>query len=211
MEPSECWEFFRFLSLTFLQIELSPPVEIFDVSVEAMNEVLTESARDSTEMMGEVALESKAPESDTQMQSEKSSTLESSYDDSFDYPKEEQEHHIDIYCPVSFDEEQEPSLEHIEECINQSEFICGKVGEYSDPFSEYFEKVPPEFNWSQYLPSFDNCAELFDKLKRYLIAKLFNFDLSLYNICLYGLCSREFDRLLRALTMSKTEHLKESS
>ena len=85
------------------------------------------------------------------------------------------------------------------------EFILGesgKFGEYLDPFEKYFEKLPFELNCYYYIPSHEDCAKTFDKLKRCMSAILFNFDLSLYYICFCEMCSKEFDRLLRALTMS---------
>ena len=85
------------------------------------------------------------------------------------------------------------------------EFILGKsgkIGEYSDPFGKYFEKLPLELNWFHHIPSHENCAHTFDKLKRFLNGILFTFNLSLCYLCFCEMCSQDYDRLLRALMMS---------
>jgi hypothetical protein len=94
-----------------------------------------------------------------------------------------------------------------------SEFIynkSGKIGEYSNPFEVYFENLPLDLNWFHHIPSHEHFARTFDKLKRYLNAILFNFDLSLCYLCSCEMCSKKFDRLLRALTMSNLEHRRSS-
>jgi hypothetical protein len=94
-----------------------------------------------------------------------------------------------------------------------SEFIydkSGKIGEYSDPFEIYFENLPPELNLFSHIPSHNFHARRFDILKRCLNARLLGFDLSFYQNCFCGMCAEEFDRLLRALTMSDLEHHRSS-
>ena len=68
--------------------------------------------------------------------------------------------------------------------------------------SAYFYKPPMELNRWYYISFVEIHARIFDKLKRFLSAILFSFILSIHDGGLGGICAQEFDKLLRALTMS---------
>ena len=76
------------------------------------------------------------------------------------------------------------------------------IGEYIDPFDCYFDKPPVELNWWYYIPFVGSQAPEYNKSKRFLNVLLFSFNLFVCSACLFVSCAQEFDRLLRALTMS---------
>ena len=55
---------------------------------------------------------------------------------------------------------------------------------------------------SHHMPFYEDWTHKFDKSKRFLNDMLFSFNLSLGYLCFFEMSSQEFDRLLRALTMS---------
>ena len=99
----------------------------------------------------------------------------------------------------------ESDLEPTAEATEQVKVVsCTRedIGGYEDPFDSYFDKPPIELNWWYYIPSVGSQAQAYDNSKQLLHSLLFRFNLFVCSACLFGSCAQEFDRLLRALTMS---------
>ena len=205
MEPMECWDFLCYMGRQCLLVGSSSsilqPDEASDVS--------------------------RAPELDTQMHVEEQfPTHELGKDGDFDVPCDAThlEETIDEPCgvyiakeevtelnePIAFlpiaNSSEEPSLQHNEKSGDFSEFILiesDTSGKSFDSFHTYFEKPPLDSHWFEHMPSYENWAHRFDKLKRCLTDMLFKSNLFLCYLCFFKMSSQVFDRLLRALTMSE--------
>ena len=162
-------------------------------------------------------MESNNHETDTQMQvDEQSTTLNLGFEENFDVqyadvsiiPLEEsieEPNEFPIYMEMPIEPNEEPSSKPKVGTREYMEFIFDKSGiveKCFDPYIKYFEKPPLEPNWFEHMPYYEDWAHRFDKLKRVLNGMLFKFNLSSCYLCFCEMSSQEFDRLLRALTMS---------
>ena len=70
-----------------------------------------------------------------------------------------------------------------------------------DPFRKYFDEPPLELSRCNYLSFPDSCGRSFDKLKRTLTSIASSFSLSFPSEHSHADCVKEYDLLMRALTM----------
>ena len=99
----------------------------------------------------------------------------------------------------------EPSPEPISVVPEQeTSTFCklGDFGEYVDPWSHYFNKPPAELCWWSYIPLRENQARMNSKLVTVLIAIFLITNCFIFSVHSNIGWAREFDLLLRALTMS---------
>ena len=110
-----------------------------------------------------------------------------------------------LSLPIVLHPPKESSIGPNEESRNYFKFIHNESGNASkrfDNFCSYSKKPPLMLNWFEHMPFYEDWTHKFDKLKRFLNDMLFSFNLSLGYLCFFEMSSQEFDRLLRALTMS---------
>ena len=116
---------------------------------------------------------------------------------------EEEDTPSDEIIPSSPIDESGP--EPIAEATEQVKVVsCTRenIGGYVDPFDCYFDKPPIELNWWYYIPSVGSQSHEYNKSKQFLNVLIFSFNLFVCSACLFVSCAQEFDRLMRALTMS---------